>query len=160
MSWHEVPDEEKDVHHDVLSDRHDVGSGDFEDLNLMLNSGVEVDVIGPDTSGNTDLEVLRLLEELSGKVAGMEGSGDQDFRLKIMNVRRSDSATKFITHIGDVLLEEAVGTFLVVADEEFVPLRFEILTQAELILEGAKKAGFLFGCSTSAVENGKDLHDD
>jgi len=37
VSGHEVPDEQEDRHHDVLRHRSDVGSGHFQDLDLMVD---------------------------------------------------------------------------------------------------------------------------
>ena len=56
----EVADEQEDAHHDVLRDGDDVRAGHLEDLDALLDSGVEVDVVGADTGGDTDLQVLRL----------------------------------------------------------------------------------------------------
>ena len=62
MSRDEVPDEEKDAHEDVLGDGHDVRAGDLQDLEALVDRGVQVDVVGADTGGDADLEVLRLNE--------------------------------------------------------------------------------------------------
>ena len=64
----EVANEQEDAHDDMLCDRHDVGAGDLEDLDALLDSGVEVDVVGADTGGDTDLQVLRLNMARSVKV--------------------------------------------------------------------------------------------
>ena len=57
---YEVPDEQEYAHDNVLRDRDDVRAGDFEDLDTLLDGGVEVDVVGADTGGDADLEVLSL----------------------------------------------------------------------------------------------------
>ena len=57
---HEVAHEQEDAHDDVLCDGDDVGASDLEHLNALLDTGIEVDVVGADTSGDTELEVLRL----------------------------------------------------------------------------------------------------
>lgn len=98
VSGDEVSDEEQHVHDDVLGDGGNVGSGDLEDLDLAVDGGFQVNMVGADTSGDADLEVLGPLEEVGGEVSGMEGGSNQ--------------------HLGidDVLLEEALGALLVVAD--------------------------------------------
>ena len=60
MSRNKVANEDENAHHDLLSNRLDVGSGNLEDLNSVLNSCVEIDVVGSDTSSDTDLELLGL----------------------------------------------------------------------------------------------------
>jgi hypothetical protein len=73
-------------------------------------------VIGPDTSGNTKLEVRRFLlgEEFLGEVGRMEGRCDEDVgRLELG-------------------LEFGVGAFLVVRDDELVAFRLEVVLDAEL----------------------------
>ena len=96
----EVADEQEDVHDDVLRDGDDVRASHLEDLNVALDGGVEVDVVGTDARGDTDLEVLRLGDELAGEVARVEGRGDEDLGVL------------------DVLLENTVRAFLVVGDLE------------------------------------------
>jgi hypothetical protein len=58
----------------VLGDGDDVGAGDLGngDTAIGLVGGVEVDVVGADTSSDGDLEVLGLGEALSSKVTGVE----------------------------------------------------------------------------------------
>ena len=59
----EVPDEEEDAHDDVLRNGDDVGASDLEHLDAPLHAGIEIDVVGANTSGHTELEVLRLSTE-------------------------------------------------------------------------------------------------
>ena len=73
---HEVAHEEEDVHHDVLRDGDDVRARDLEHLDVALDGGVEVDVVGADAGGDANLEVLRLGNELAREVARVEGRGD------------------------------------------------------------------------------------
>lgn len=63
MCWNKVPDEQEDRHHNVLSDRDDIGARDLQDLDTVLHSGVEVNVVGANTSGNTELKFLGLSGE-------------------------------------------------------------------------------------------------
>lgn len=75
---HKVADEGQDGHEDVLGDRHDVGAGDLGDGDAAIGlvGGVEVDVVGTNTSGDGNLELLGLGQTLSGEVAGVEaGAG-------------------------------------------------------------------------------------
>ena len=44
----------------MLGDRDHVRAGHFQDLYILLDGRVEVDVVGADTGGDTDLQVLRL----------------------------------------------------------------------------------------------------
>lgn len=60
VSGRVVPDEKEDAHDDMLSDGHDVRARHLEHLNTMLDGGIEVDVVGTDSRGDTDLEVLGL----------------------------------------------------------------------------------------------------
>ena len=60
MSRNEVPDEEKDGHNDMLGDRDDIRASDFKDLNTLLHCSIEINVIGANTSRDTDLQVLCL----------------------------------------------------------------------------------------------------
>lgn len=98
MRGHEVAHEEEDVHDDVLRDGDDVGACNLQDLDVPLDGGIEVDVVGPNTGGDTDLEVLGLGDELASEVARVEGRGDEDLGVL------------------DVLLEDAVRAFLVIGD--------------------------------------------
>ena len=64
----EVADEKKDGHDDMLGNGDDVGAGDLEDLDTVLDGRVEVDVVRADTGSDTDLQVLRLNMTRSVKV--------------------------------------------------------------------------------------------
>jgi hypothetical protein len=70
----EVADESEDGHDNVLSDGDDVGASDLSDGDTAVGlvGGIEVDVVGTDTSGDSDLEVLSLSKTLLGKVTGVE----------------------------------------------------------------------------------------
>ncbi len=65
MRRDEVPDEQENAHDDVLSDRDDVGARDLEHFDTLLHSRIQVDVVGANTSGDTDFEVLSLSRTLS-----------------------------------------------------------------------------------------------
>ena len=66
----------------MLSDRDDVGAGNLENLDPLRDRRVEVDVVGADAGGDAELEVLGLVEELAGEVAGVEGRSDDDVGLQ------------------------------------------------------------------------------
>ena len=70
MCGDEVADEQKDAHDDVLGDGHDIRARNLEHLNALLDGRVEVDVVGADTGGDTDLQVLRL--NMAGSVKVIE----------------------------------------------------------------------------------------
>ena len=57
---HEVAHEQEHAHDDVLGDRGHVRAGDLEDLDALLDSSVEIDVVGTDTRGDANLQVLGL----------------------------------------------------------------------------------------------------
>ena len=42
----------------MLRDGDDVGAGDLEYLDALLDTGIEVDVVGTDTGGDAELEVI------------------------------------------------------------------------------------------------------
>lgn len=123
VSGDEVTDESEDGHDDVLSDGDDVGSGNLGDGDTAVGlvGGIEVDVVGTNTGGDGDLEVLGLGEALGGEVAGVEGSGDDDLS------------------IYELLVELGVLTILVGGGNEGVTLILEPLADAELVLSGAEQ---------------------
>jgi hypothetical protein len=77
VSRHEVAYEGEDGHDHVLGDRDDVGASDFGngDTAIGLVRGVEIDVVGADTSSDGELELLGLSKALCGQVAGVEAVG-------------------------------------------------------------------------------------
>jgi hypothetical protein len=74
VSGDEVADQDEDSHDDVLGDGDNVGASDLSDGDsaVGLVGGVQVDVVGANTSGNGQLEVLGLGQALSGEVARVE----------------------------------------------------------------------------------------
>lgn len=95
----------------MFGNRDDVGARNFSDGDLVLVGGVEVDVVGAYTGGDTKLEFLGLGEEVSGEVAGVEGGSDEDLGLMLAELRST-------TYLGQLLLEYRVRSFLVVSDDE------------------------------------------
>jgi len=100
----EVSDEQEDGHNDVLGDRDDVGSGDLGNCNSTIGSvgSIQINVVGADTSGDSDLQFLGLCEAFSSQITGMEAgrsvcfwcrtgldlrSGDDDFGIDQLLVK-------------------------------------------------------------------------
>jgi hypothetical protein len=69
-----VADEEEDGHDDVLSDRDNVGTSDLSDGDTAVGlvGGIEIDVIGSDTSSDGKLQVLGLSKALCCEITGVE----------------------------------------------------------------------------------------
>jgi hypothetical protein len=74
MRGDEVTDEDEDGHDDVFGDGDDIGAGYFGDGDTAVGlvGCVQVDVVGADTSGNGNLELLGFCETLGSEVAGVE----------------------------------------------------------------------------------------
>jgi hypothetical protein len=72
----EVADEGKDGHDNVLGDGDDVGAGDLGDGDAAVGlvGLVQVNVVGANTGGDGDLEVLALLQAVGGEVTGVEAN--------------------------------------------------------------------------------------
>lgn len=70
----EVADEGEDGHDDVLGDRDDVGSSNLcnGDTTVGLVGSIEVNMVGTDTSSDSELEFLGLSETFCGKVTRVE----------------------------------------------------------------------------------------
>lgn len=77
VGGHEVAHQQQDGHDDVLGDGDDVGAGHLGDGDAAVGlvSGVQIDMVGADTRGDGELQVLGLGETLSGQVAGVESGG-------------------------------------------------------------------------------------
>lgn len=74
VSGDEVTDEGEDGHNDVLSDGDDVGASHLGDgdTTVGLVGGIKVDVVGTNTGGDGNLQVLGLGETLSSQVTRVE----------------------------------------------------------------------------------------
>ena len=116
----------------MLSDRDDVGTSDLVDRDVLLVSGVKVDVVGTNTSSDTALEILGLLDDFGGEVTRVEGGGDDDLGIL------------------DVLAKLGVGSILVSGDDELV---------TELVLDGTEQTGLLFTVLAGSVEDGENLRE-
>ena len=77
----EVADEEQDAHDNVLRHGDDVGARDLENLDALLDGSVQVNVVRADASGDAELEVLRLLDDILGDICRVEGRRDEDLSL-------------------------------------------------------------------------------
>ena len=60
VSRDKVPDKEQDIHDDMLCDGGSVRASDLQDVQALLGSSIEVDVVRSNTSRDTDFEVLGL----------------------------------------------------------------------------------------------------
>lgn len=134
----EVADEDEDGHENVLSNRDDVGASDLSngDTAVGLVGSVEVDVVGADTSGNSELELLGLGQTLSGQVTRVEGSGDDN--LSIL----------------ELLVEFGTLTVLVGSGDKSVTLVLEPLADAELVLSCSEKEGLLWNMLVAVGHEG------
>ena len=76
VSRYKVSDKGEDSHDDMLGNRHNVGSSDFgdSDTTVCLVGGIKVNVVGTDTGGDGDLELLGLGQSLCGQVTWVETS--------------------------------------------------------------------------------------
>lgn len=68
MRGYEVADQDKNSHDDVFCDGDDVGAGDFDhgDTAIGLIGSVEIDVVGADAGGDSELEFFGLGETFGG----------------------------------------------------------------------------------------------
>ena len=74
VGWDEVSNEQENGHDHVLGDGDDVGSGDLgdSDATIGLVCSIQINVIGANASGDSNLELLCFCETLGGQVTGME----------------------------------------------------------------------------------------
>lgn len=72
-----VADQSQDGHDNVLSNGNDVATGDLGDSDTAVGGvgSVQVDVVGTNTSSDSQLQLLGLGEALSGKVTRVEARG-------------------------------------------------------------------------------------
>lgn len=47
----------------------------------MLDSGIEIYMVRPNTGGDAELKILSLLENICSEIARVEWGGNQDFSL-------------------------------------------------------------------------------
>ena len=69
-----VADEHENGHEHVLGDGNDVGARNFGDGDAAIGlvGGVQIDMVGTDTGGDGDFEVLGFGQTFGGQIAGME----------------------------------------------------------------------------------------
>lgn len=88
VSRNEVADQSEDGHDDVLGDGHDVAASDFGNSDTAIGGvgGVQVDVVGTNTSGDGYLELFGFGETLGSEVtrveAGIEESATVSSRVE------------------------------------------------------------------------------
>lgn len=102
----------------------------LEDLDSVVNSGIEIDVVGSNTRGDAELKVLSFLENFAGQVAykcmlsytspsrcytisspWVERSGNENFGLIWVSIMNT-AILVGNTYIDDVFLKVAVWAFL------------------------------------------------
>jgi hypothetical protein len=64
----------------MLGDTDDVATTDFGNGDVLGVGRVEINVIGADAGRHAELQVLGLLDQVGGEVAGVEGGRDEDVR--------------------------------------------------------------------------------
>ena len=76
MGGNHVAHQSEDGHNYVLGHRHNVGTSDFSDCDTAIGlvCSVEINVIGPDTGSDGDLQVLGFRKALSSEVTWMEAN--------------------------------------------------------------------------------------
>lgn len=136
-----VADEDEHGHDDVLGDGNNIGASDLSnsDTAIGLVGGVQVNVVGTDTSSDGNLQVLCLGQTLCGEVAGVERSGDDDLG------------------INKVLVESRVCTVLVRGGDELVALVLDPLAQTELVLSGTEQLRLVLCVLETIVQNHQHL---
>jgi hypothetical protein len=132
----------------VLGDGDDIGArhlGDG-DTAVGLVGRVEVDVVGADTGGDGELELLRLGETLGGQVAGVEAAGGgvspvSNSRERGANIRSRDDDLG----IDELAVKGRVLAVLVGGGDERVALVLEPFADTELVLGGSQESRDLLG---------------
>jgi hypothetical protein len=100
----------------MLSNSDNIATGDFANADLSLIAGVQVDMVRPNTSSDTELEVLGLSNEIPGQVTGVERGTNVD------------------VGINDFLGKLGVGSLLVRGNHVFVTILLEPVSDAKGIL--------------------------
>ena len=124
---HQVPrlqiiaDQRQNHHHDVLGDTDRVAIGDLGDRDPAIDRGSQVDMVGTDSRGDRELEVLRFGYPLGGQIGRPERLRDHDVR------------------IHELTLELRIGPVLVLGDDQLVPGRLEEFAQAQLAGHAAQQ---------------------
>jgi hypothetical protein len=126
----------------VLSNGDNIGAGDLGDGDTAVGlvGSVEVDVVGADTSGDGDLEVLGLGQTLGTEVTRVEA-------IRISLERWSHGLSKLVYSrrgnddfsVDELLVELGVLALLVGSGDEGVALVLEPLADAELVLGGSEE---------------------
>lgn len=151
----EVTDQSQDGHDNVLSDGDDVGAGDLSNGDTTVGGvgSVQVNVIGTDTSSDSELEVLGLGQTLSSEVTGVEATKSyvswiclrQACNMNMENLRSGDDNLS----VDKLLVEGGVLALLVGGGHESVTGILEPLANTKLVLGGTEKTRLLLGVLTT-----------
>ena len=116
-----VADERQDHHHDVLGDADRVRVRHLGDRDLVVDRGLEVDVIRADPGRHGQLQVRRLGDPLRGQVRGPERLRDDDLRIRKLP------------------LERRIGPVLVGRNRQLVATLLDEAAQSELAGDAAQQ---------------------
>jgi len=132
----EVSDQGEDGHDDVLSNGDDVGSGDLSDGDTAIGlvGCIQVDVVGTDTGGDSDLELLGLGQSLCRQVTWVEAV--------LVSLERS-VASETVLRSGDddlgvnqMLVKLRALTFFIGGGDELVTLVLKPFSDTKLVFCG------------------------
>lgn len=101
MSRDKVSHEQEDAHDYMLGYRDNVGTRNLGNSDSTFIGGIQIDVIGTDTSGYTEFQVLCLLQDFLREVTGVKRSGNENFGLQIrieLAMRSLDHESKIHIH--------------------------------------------------------------
>jgi hypothetical protein len=123
VSGDEVTDEHQNSHDNMLSDGDDIAASDFGngDATVGRVGSVEVDVVGTDTGGDGELEILGLGQTLRRQVTRVEGSSNDNLC------------------VNELLVKLGVLALLVGSSDKGVALVLEPLADAQLVLGGSEE---------------------
>lgn len=143
----EVANQEKDGHDDVLSDGDNVGTSDLGDgdTTVGLVGGIEVNVVGANTSSDSKLQLLGLGQTLSSEVSRVEAIQVLADRAQLYRLRDGERSSDDDLGVNQLLVESRVLTLLVGGGHQGVTSVLKPLADTELILGGTKKTGLLLG---------------
>lgn len=156
VSGDEVADQDEHGHDDVLCNGDNVGTSDLGhgDTAVGLVGGIEVDVVGPDTSGNGELQLLGLGQTLGGEVTGVEAVRCATLAYVVSIAALADVARDLRGGDDDLgvnqfLVELGVLALLVGSGDQGVALLLDPLPQTELVLGRTKELGLLLRVLTA-----------
>ena len=125
VGWDVIADEAEDHHDDVLGDADRIAIRDLRHRYAVVYRGLQVDVVGTNACGQREFQLLGLGDPLRRQIGRPKRLRDDDFS------------------IGELALQHGIRAVLVGRDNEFVPIRLKVFSQAEFARDTAKKrAGF------------------